>query len=128
MLNFSGFGRFHGRRRAVSAALAFALGGLASAVPTQADAAQQTLSFTIDDRRLRAEPETVKVRQGDDVTLRWYCDHPIELHLHGYDIEVNVSPAAPGVMAFKASIAGRFPVEAHGPGRHRPLLYLEVHP
>jgi hypothetical protein len=41
-----------------------------------------------------------------------------------------VAPDAPAVMAFKAHIAGRFPVSEHGHGgRHgRAILYLEVHP
>jgi len=74
--------------------------------------------------------DTVKVQQGDDLELRWSSDKPMELHLHGYDIEVKVSPQAPAVMSFKANIPGRFPVEPHGqrPGHHRPVLYLEVHP
>jgi hypothetical protein len=74
--------------------------------------------------------DTVKVQQGDDVELRWSSDKPMELHLHGYDIEVKVSPQASAVMSFKANIPGRFPVEPHGqgPGHHRPVLYLEVHP
>ena len=74
--------------------------------------------------------DTLKVQQGDDLELRWSSDKPMELHLHGYDIEVKVSPQAPAVMSFKANIPGRFPVEPHGqgPGHHRPVLYLEVHP
>ena len=74
--------------------------------------------------------DTVKVQQGDDLELRWSSDKPMQLHLHGYDIEIKVSPQAPAVMSFKANIPGRFPVEAHGqaPGHHRPVLYLEVHP
>jgi hypothetical protein len=54
----------------------------------------------------------------------------MELHLHGYDIEVKVSPGSPAVMSFKASIPGRFSVEQHGqgPGHHRAVLYLEVYP
>ena len=74
--------------------------------------------------------DTLRVQQGDDVELRWSSDKPMELHLHGYDIEVKVSPQAPAVMSFKANIPGRFPVEPHGQElrHHRPVLYLEVHP
>jgi hypothetical protein len=62
--------------------------------------------------------------------LRWTSDRRIVLHLHGYDLEATVTPAAPASMKFTASIAGRFPVSehAHGPGHHRAVLYLEVHP
>jgi FtsP/CotA-like multicopper oxidase with cupredoxin domain len=80
--------------------------------------------------RVDAAQETVRVKKGDKVELRWTSDRRIGLHLHGYDIETTVTPEAPAVMAFQARIAGRFPVSEHGHGsRHeRPLLYLEVHP
>lgn len=74
--------------------------------------------------------DTVRVQRGDEVELRWTSDRRIALHLHGYDIEAVAAPGAPAVMAFRARIAGRFPVSAHahGAGHERPLLYLEVHP
>ena len=74
--------------------------------------------------------DTVRVQRGDEVELRWSSDRNIAVHLHGYDIEVRVTPGSVAVMAFRARIAGRFPVSEHGHGaRHgRPLLYLEVHP
>ena len=96
-----------------------------------ADAAQpKVLTLSVVNGAVAGVGDTVKVHQGDDLELRWSSDKPMELHLHGYDIEVKVSPQAPAVMSFKANIPGRFPVEPHGqgPGHHRPVLYLEVHP
>jgi hypothetical protein len=74
--------------------------------------------------------ETLQVKRGERVELRWKSDRRVTLHLHGYDLERTVAPQAPAVMAFKADIAGRFPVSEHGHGgRHgRTVLYLEVHP
>lgn len=74
--------------------------------------------------------DTLQVQRGERVELRWSSDRRIALHLHGYDIERTVAPGAPAAMAFKADIAGRFPVSEHRHGgRHeRALLYLEVHP
>ena len=96
-----------------------------------ADGAQhKVLTLSVVNGAVAGVGDTVKVQQGDDLELRWSSDKPMELHLHGYDIEVKVSPQAPAVMSFKANIPGRFPVEPHGqgPGHHRPVLYLEVHP
>ena len=96
-----------------------------------ADAAQhRILTLSVVNGAVAGAADTVKVQQGDDLELRWSSDKPIELHLHGYDIEVKVSPQVPAVMSFRASIPGRFPVELHGqgPGHRRPVLYLEVHP
>jgi hypothetical protein len=77
-----------------------------------------------------AGAQTLRVSRGDAVELRWSSDRRIALHLHGYDVERTVAPGAPAVMAFKADIAGRFPVSEHAHrGRHgHTVLYLEVHP
>jgi hypothetical protein len=117
---------FPGRSRGLACALILlALAGSAASAPSH-----KVLTFAVVKGALAGAADTVKVQQGDDLELRWTSDKPIELHLHGYDIEVKVSPQAPAVMSFKANIPGRFPVEQHGqgPGHHRPVLYLEVHP
>lgn len=76
----------------------------------------------------------VVVRQGESVRLTWHSDEAVQLHLHGYDIELNLQPGQPGVMDFTARATGRFPVTSHGfgashgGGHHQGLLYFEVHP
>jgi hypothetical protein len=79
---------------------------------------------------LPADLRVVRVRQGDEVTLRWTTDKALTVHLHGYDIEKSLSPRAPVLMRFTARATGRFPVEihAHGRGGERVLAYVEVHP
>lgn len=81
--------------------------------------------------------ETLRVRQGEQIVLRWLTDKAVELHLHGYDIELSVAPGTPAEMAFRADLTGRFPVTRHGGDGHdesllghghATLLYLEVHP
>ena len=74
--------------------------------------------------------ETLKVRQHDQVEVRFTSDRPMVLHLHGYDIDAKVAPPAPTVMSFKADLAGRFPMHEHreGAGNHRAVLFIEVHP
>jgi len=116
---------------------AFACGALVAlfagiAVPAFGSDAGQRKVYTLSlvNGLLSGSGNTLKLRQGEDVELRWSSDKPMELHLHGYDIEVKVGPSAPAVMSFKANIPGRFPVEPHGqgPGNHRAVLYLEVYP
>jgi hypothetical protein len=74
--------------------------------------------------------DTLKVRQGDDVDVRFTSDRPMVLHLHGYELEAKATPAQPGRLAFKASLPGRFPIHVHGQGadNHRAALFIEVHP
>lgn len=127
--------RRHRRFRILTRALAgiglmFALTALPGLV--EAMGAPQAKQFTISlvNGAAVGAPDTIRVKQGDDVELRWSSDKPMDLHLHGYDIEVKVAPAVTAVMSFKAKIPGRFPVEPHGQdhGRHRPVIYLEVLP
>jgi hypothetical protein len=111
-------------RVAAAAALAFAAAGVL------AQAAPSVFELSLVDGRVRTASDTLRVRKGEPVELRWSSDRPTVLHLHGYDIERKVLPQSPAVMSFTADIAGRFPVSEHGRGgRHgRAVVYLEVHP
>lgn len=72
---------------------------------------------------------TLRVKRGDQIELRWSVDAPTELHLHGYNIETRAKPGETTILSFLARATGRFPVETHdAQGRHRVLLYVEVHP
>ena len=72
---------------------------------------------------------TIRVTEGDKVELRWSSDGAVGLHLHGYDIEIEVEAGATGTMSFEANATGRFAIVAHGHGAsHAPFAYLEVHP
>jgi len=78
--------------------------------------------------------------EGETVLLRWRTDEAVSLHVHGYDLRVNLSPSGPASMRFEAGVAGRFAISAHEfgavadqgtrPKKHREttLLYLEVLP
>ena len=82
--------------------------------------------------------KVIRVKQGDAVRLNLIVDKTTEVHLHGYDIKKTVSPGGEAVMAFRARVAGRFSVTAHGFHSHgqkkggghseKVLFYLEVHP
>jgi hypothetical protein len=77
--------------------------------------------------------KSVRVVKGDTVTLRWRSDQQLALHLHGYDVNATVSPAAPAEMRIRARATGRFPVEIHGQREsgghgHKAIFYLEVYP
>ncbi|MGE0484563.1 MAG: hypothetical protein AB7Q81_10520 [Gammaproteobacteria bacterium] len=80
----------------------------------------------------KATPSTIRVTEGDTVSLHVAADAPAELHLHGYDIEAGVAPGDPVTLQFTADIGGRFPLERHvddgGGHGHGALLYLEVYP
>ncbi len=89
----------------------------------------------IENRRIAGGVETLRVTEGSTVDLLWRSDEAVQLHLHGYEIVVDVPADGRARMAFTAAVTGRFPISHHGFGEksgqehsHRPLLYLEVHP
>jgi hypothetical protein len=97
-------------------------------VSTESAAETRAFELAVRNGELPAERRVVRVRQGDEVTLNWTTDKALVIHLHGYDIETSLSPAAPALMRFTARASGRFPVEIHGRGGHRVLAHVEVHP
>jgi hypothetical protein len=101
--------------------VAFIAIGVAVAEPRLFDLA-------LKDGRLPENQRLVRVRQGDEVTLKWTTDRPFTLHLHGYDLEARLVPQTPIELRFTARATGRFPLEIHGPGTERTIGHLEVHP
>ena len=101
-----------------------------------ADGAQhKVLTLSVVKGAVAGVGDTVKVQQGDDLELRWSSDKPMELHLHGYDIEKEVAPGAVTEMTFTARATGRFTVEPHlakqptgGHAHGDVLVTIEVYP
>ena len=59
------------------------------------------------------DPGEVSVTEGDRVTLRLTSEEPVEVHLHGYDLEEEVEPGEPTEVSFDADLTGRFEIENH---------------
>lgn len=111
------------------------VGGCAAAGVTHAALAdkpgEKAFDLSLRNGRLESKNNTIRVRRGERVRLRFSTDRPIRLHLHGYDIEAGASTESPATLSFSADMAGRFPVSEHAQGKahhHRAVLYLEVHP
>jgi hypothetical protein len=111
------------------------LGACASAGLAQAALAdepgEKAFNLSLRNGRLESKNDTLRVRRGERVELRFSTDRPIKLHLHGYDIEASASPESPATISFTADIPGRFPVSEHAHGKahhHEAVLYLEVLP
>ena len=82
----------------------------------------------IEDGKVTDDQGTIKMVQGDNVTLHFSSDEIHHLHIHGYDIEVEVGPRSHAMVDFNATATGRFPVEIHGSSHHHALFFLEVYP
>ena len=63
-------------------------------------------------------PGTIKVKQGDMVTLKIDADEGGEFHLHTYDIEQDVEADTLTDFYFVAEATGRFKITYHPQGEH----------
>ncbi|SFF44942.1 hypothetical protein SAMN04488120_104203 [Fontimonas thermophila] len=68
----------------------------------------------------------LRVRKGEAVVITVSSDRADELHLHGYDLTLDLRPGETGTLAFTAAHAGRFEIELHR--GHVALAVLEVIP
>lgn len=103
-----------------------------SATAIAQDNPRHVLEARIAHRQVVAPEGAIRITEGDVLELRWMSDEVVELHLHGYDIELRVRPGEPATMVIEADVTGRFPITSHGWGDgghgHDALTYLEVYP
>ena len=122
---FAGFGpRFSYSARTLL------LAALLGAAITSAHAEDRVFALEIHGEAPTAEPRVLAVRQNDLVDIRVSSDKPVQVHLHGYDIERDIVPNVVTSLRFTATATGRFPIEIHSrePLEQRPLASLEVRP
>ena len=98
-------------------------------------AQRRTFSLAISQGQVAANNRTIKVLEGDLVELQWIADEKLTLHLHGYDVTLDLRAGEPGTMGFTAHAAGRYPVAIHRSTGHKKgghhksaVLHVEVHP
>lgn len=103
------------------------LGGLFFVLrPDTPERAPQDRTFAVSIEGGKMSPAEISVDEDDNVTLRVSSDKPMELHLHGYDVEREVEPGETAKIRFEADITGRFEIEDHE--SERELGTLQVRP
>jgi len=114
-------------------ALAFALG--AAIVASAVNAAEVTFVLRIENGHVPENMRLIRVKQNDVVKLEWSADRRTTIHLHGYDIEKDITPGTITEMTFTARATGRFTVEPHlarapsgGHTHGDALVTIEVYP
>lgn len=93
----------------------------AAAAPTA-----KAFEFVLRDGKRVSGPESFRVRQGEQVTLRIDSNASDELHIHGYDLKLAIKAGEPATLQFAAARSGRFGIELHK--HHSELGALEVYP
>ena len=84
------------------------------------------LRVTVRDAKPVGGIQHLTVRQGDEVKVRVESDVADEIHVHGYDLMVDVATGAEAEIEFRATIVGRFEIELEQHGT--PIAELEVRP
>ncbi len=74
---------------------------------------ERTFELEIREGSLVQEESVLQVKQDDIVTIVVTADEPLEFHLHGYDIELDVEPGEPATMEFTADATGSFRFTIH---------------
>jgi hypothetical protein len=101
-----------------------ASGSASASASATTSGAEQRIQVTFAHGKATGDTGRVQVAKGTSVALVVTSDVADEVHLHGYDIEKELSPGAPATLQFDATIAGVFEVELHEAGTV--LLRLQV--
>jgi hypothetical protein len=78
-----------------------------------AKAAGLTIDVTIVGGKVTPSAQTFKVSQGQTVQINVTSDANDEVHVHGYDKELPVTPGKPASVTFTADTKGTFEIETH---------------
>lgn len=91
---------------------ALALGGLFVALrPDRSAEGPEKRTIDVEVQGDAMSPTEITVGHGDEVTLKITAERPVELHLHGYDLEKEVEPEETPELSFEADLTGRFEIE-----------------
>lgn len=101
-------------------------------VPAAAgEPAVKVFELRIEGGKVAENMRLIRIDHDDSVVLRWTSNQPIDLHLHGYEIEIKVVPGTVAEIAFKAFATGRYPILVHVDGKDAhdaPLVSIEIYP
>ena len=67
-------------------------------------------------------PETIRVKQDENVTLNLETDRPGSFHIHGYDLEKEAAVGEVTEFQFVANATGRFRITFHGAASPEPAM------
>lgn len=75
------------------------------------------IDVTVANGKVNPSGATVKVKAGQTVLVTATSDAEDELHIHGYDKELELAPGKPVSVKFTANMKGTFEVETHKSGK-----------
>ncbi|WP_112246795.1 cupredoxin domain-containing protein [Kribbella monticola] len=81
------------------------------------DQADVTINVTVANGKVSPSGASIKVAAGQTVLVTAVSDTEEELHIHGYDKELELSPGKAASVKFTANMKGTFEVETHKSGK-----------
>jgi hypothetical protein len=97
-------------------------GGPKSSTPSNTtdpsgEQADVTINVTVANGKVNPSGSSIKVKAGQTVLITAVSDAADELHIHGYDKELELAPGKPASVKFTANMKGTFEVETHESGK-----------
>jgi hypothetical protein len=97
-------------------------GGPKSSTPSNTtdpsrEQADVTINVTVANGKVNPSGSSIKVKAGQTVLITAVSDAADELHIHGYDKELELAPGKPAWVKFTADMKGTFEVETHESGK-----------
>lgn len=93
---------------------------------TQQSPLPNIFELVIQGKKLVSGPATIKVNQGDEVTINISSDEAEVIHFHGYNQSLKLEPNTKATLSFTANLSGRFPFELENSNTE--IGALEVQP
>jgi plastocyanin len=81
------------------------------------DRADVTINITVANGKVTPSGATIKVTAGQTVLVTAVSDATDEVHIHGYDKQLPLTPGKPASVKFTANMKGTFEIETHESGK-----------
>jgi hypothetical protein len=81
------------------------------------DTADVTINVTVANGKVNPSGASINVKAGQTVLITAVSDAADEVHVHGYDKELPLTPGKPASVKFVANMKGTFEVETHKSGK-----------
>jgi hypothetical protein len=81
------------------------------------ETADVTINVTVANGKVNPSGATIKAKAGQTVLVTAVSDAEEEVHIHGYDKELELAPGKPGSVKFTANMKGTFEIETHKSGK-----------
>ncbi|MFI6832201.1 cupredoxin domain-containing protein [Kribbella sp. NPDC050241] len=79
--------------------------------------ADVTINVTVANGKVNPSGASIKAKAGQTVLVTAVSDADEELHIHGYDKELELTPGKPASVKFTANMKGTFEIETHKSGK-----------